>query len=249
MIIAHRGESFLAPENSLSAINLAWEKGAIAVEIDIHLTADGEIVVIHDNHTGRVGDRKYIIAKSTLQELKGVDIGRKKAPAYSGERIPTLKDVLMTIPATGKLIVEIKCGREVILPLTEILKIPGLKNHQIEIISFDHETLSLAKKSMPQHKMLWLLDLDYYWPSWLIRKDTQKIIRELKAMNLDGVDVWAGKILNREFVRVFKEEGLPVYAWTVNDAAEAKELLGFGVDAITTDRAEWLTQQVGKEGL
>jgi len=77
-IVAHRGESFKAPENSLSAINMAWGNGARAVEIDIHLTADNEIVVIHDKHTGPVGDRKLLIKKTKSHVLKGVDIGIKK---------------------------------------------------------------------------------------------------------------------------------------------------------------------------
>jgi len=244
MIIAHRGESYLAPENSLSAITLAWEKGVKEVEIDIHLTADNEIVVIHDNHTGRVGDAKYIIAKSFLQELKGVDIGRIKAPAYAGERIPTLMEVIKTIPWDRILMIEIKSGSEIIIPLTEILRQSELENHQFELVSFDIKTLSLAKKAMPQYKMLWLLDLDYYWPYWLLRKNHEKIIKEVVSKHLDGVSAWAGKSLDNKFVCAFKKEGLLVYAWTVNDAAKAEKLLGFGVDAVITDRAAWLTQQL-----
>jgi glycerophosphoryl diester phosphodiesterase len=67
MIIAHRGESYLAPENSLASINMAWHKGAEAVEIDIQLTTDNEIVVIHDSNTKRVGNKNLKIAASTLE--------------------------------------------------------------------------------------------------------------------------------------------------------------------------------------
>ena len=248
MIIAHRGESYVAPENSLSAINQAWEKGAKAVEIDVHLAADHEIVVIHDKHTGRIGDVKYLIAKSSLQKLKGVDIGRKNAPDYAGENIPTLLEVIKIIPRDRKLIIEIKCGNEIIVPLTETLQKSGLENDQFEIISFDLNTLSLAKKAMPQYNMLWLLDLDYYWPHWLLRTNPAKIIKKVIRNKLNGVNAWAGKALDKSFVNAFKKEGLLVYAWTVNEPAKTETLLGNGIDAITTDRAAWLTGQLAKMG-
>ncbi len=244
MIIAHRGESYLAPENSLSAINLAWEKGAKAVEIDVHLTADREIVVIHDKHTGRIGDVKYRVAKSSLRKLKGVDIGRKKAPHYAGEHIPTLLEVIKTVPRGGKLIIEIKCSKAIIAPLTETLQKSGLENDQFEIISFDLKTLSLAKKTLPQYTMLWLLDLDYHWPHWFLKTNRKMIIRKVIRNRLDGVNARAGKALDKTFVSAFKKEGLLVYAWTVNELAKTEALLENGVDAITTDRAAWLTGQL-----
>lgn len=246
MIIAHRGESYIAPENSLTAINLAWEMGAKAVEIDVHLTADREIVVIHDKDTGRTGDAKHLIAKSSLEKLKSVDIGRKKGTEYAGEKIPTLLEVVKSIPRDRKLIIEIKCSNEIILPLAEILHKSGLGNHQFEIISFDLKTLSLAKKTMPQYKMLWLLDLDYYWPYWFVRINSAKIIKKVIRNNLNGVNAWAGKSLNKTFVNAFKKEGLLVYAWTVNEISKAENLLGNGVDAITTDRAAYLAEQLAK---
>lgn len=246
MIIAHRGESYIAPENSLAAINLAWKNGVGAVEIDVHLSLDGEIVVIHDSHTGRTGDAKHIIAKSSLKKIKSVDIGKKKADKYAGENIPTLREVIKTIPADGKLIIELKCGEEILFTLSEVLKKSGLKDDQLEIISFDLKTLSLAKKFMPRYKMLWLLDLDYYWPHWLLRINRSKIIEKLKANNINGVNAWSGKSLNKNFVDFFKKEGFLVYTWTVNDVSNAQSLFAMGVDGITTDRAAWLKDQLEK---
>jgi glycerophosphoryl diester phosphodiesterase len=243
-IVAHRGESFEAPENSLSAINMAWEKGARAVEIDIHLTADNEIVIIHDKHTGRVGDKKLFVKKSKLHELKSVDVGIKKNKVFKGERIPTLNEVIETVPVEAKLVIEVKCGKEIINPLVELLKCAKLKNNQIEIISFSLEVLSLIKKIVPQYKILWLLDLDYYLPHWVLRINPYKIIKKIKDNGLDGVDVWAGKVINKSFVKAFKEDGLCFYVWTVNDLGEAHRVLGYGVDAITTDRAEWISKQL-----
>jgi len=245
-IVAHRGESFKAPENSLSAINMAWENGARAVEIDIHLTADNEIIVIHDKHTGRVGDRKLFVKKTDLHELKGVDIGIKKAKVFKGERIPSLNEVLETVPLGAKLVIEIKCGKEIIYPLIQLLKSSKLEDDQIEIISFNLEVLTLIKKQAPHSKALWLLDLDYYLPHWLLRIRPKKIIKTIKENGLDGVNVWAGKIINQSFVKAFHDEALCFYVWTINDLNEAQRVLAYGVDAITTDRAEWLTKQLAE---
>ena len=92
--------------------------------------------------------------------------------------------------------------------------------------------------------MLWLLDLDYYLPAWLLFNNTQKNIRQVLNGKLDGVNVWAGKKINKEFVNQFKKQKLLVYTWTVNDLKTAKDLLKMGVDALTTDRAAWLKKQL-----
>lgn len=243
-MVAHRGESFDAPENTMAAIKLAWHRGVKAVEIDVRLSSDNEIVVIHDAHTGRVGDKKLLIKKSKLHEIRTVDIGIKKAVAYKGEKIPTLNEILETIPLNSKLIIEVKCGEEIISPLKKIFINSRLKNNQIEIISFDLELIAKIKEQLPMYKALWLLDLDYYWPHWLLRIDPLKIIEKINKNNLDGVDVWAGKVINQSFVDVFIDRGLLLYTWTVNDVAFARKLLNFGVDAITTDRASWLNKQI-----
>ena len=244
MIIAHRGESFLAPENTLSSINLAWKKGAMAVEIDIHLTLDNEVVVIHDFDTGRTGDKNLRIKDSTLQQLKDVDIRNNKLLPFSREKIPTLKEVLKTIPPKGKLVIEVKCGEEIIKPLASILQNSGLEIYQIEIIAFDIRTLSLFKSIIPQYKMLWLLDLDYTIPNWLYWSRPNRILKKVIDNNLDGIDAWAGKVLTKNFINVFKEEDLWVYTWTVDDIHIARKLYDYGVDGITTNRAGWLTEQL-----
>jgi len=245
-IIAHRGESYIAPENSLAAINLAWKNGAKAVEIDIQLTGDGNVVVIHDKHTGRVADRKYTIAKSNLETIKSVDIGIKKAEEYKGEKIPTLSEVLETVPNNAKLIIEIKCGNEIIRPLKTLVLNSNIRINQIEFISFNLKVVSKIKEQLPLYKALWLLDLDYYWPHWLLRIRPNKIIKIVAKNKLDGVNVWAGKVINKSFVKAFKERGLHLYTWTVNDIEFANALLSMGVNAITTDRAAWLCKRINE---
>ena len=96
LIIAHRGESYDAPENTLAAINLAWQRNADAVEIDIQLSADNQIVVIHDLNTKRIGNRNKKVKKQTLAELKELEAGKHKGEKWKDEKIPTLSEVLET---------------------------------------------------------------------------------------------------------------------------------------------------------
>lgn len=100
------------------------------------------------------------------------------------------------------------------------------------------------KKQAPQYKTLCLLDLDYYFPHWLLYIKPKKIIKTIKKHGLDGVNVWAGKIINPSFVKAFHNENLYFYVWTINDLNKAQKVLSFGVDAIATDRAEWLTKHL-----
>ncbi len=243
-VIAHRGESFDAPENTLASINRAWENNVECVEIDIHFSKDNEIVVIHDYDTLRMSGTKKVIKRTPLQELKLLNMGSYKNFNLLNEHIPTLREVIETVPSEGKLIIEIKSEDRILEKLKFELDQSELKNSQIEIIAFDLHTIAQAKKIMPEYKMLWLLDLDYFWPHWLLRINKKRIIRIVKKHQLDGVNVWAGKILNRKFIERFQNAGLLVYTWTVNQPKTAERLLNAGINGITTDRAAWMTQQL-----
>ena len=246
IIIAHRGESYDAPENTLAAINIAWKRNVHAVEIDIQLTSDNEIVVIHDKDTLRVSGKKKIIRKSSLKELKLLNAGFRKEGNWENSSIPKLSEVLGTVPPNRKLIIEIKSNDSILQKLTYELSQSRLLPSQIELIAFNAVTLEKAKQLMPEYRMLWLLGLDYMWPWWLVWIHKKRIINNVKKLKLDGVNVWAGKLLNRSFISIFKEAGLYVYAWTVNDPEKARSLIENGVDGITSDRAGWMIEQLKK---
>ena len=120
IIIAHRGESFDAPENTLASINLAWERNADAVEIDIQLTKDKKIVVIHDKSTLRTGGKMKRIATSTYNELHQINVGKLKGAKWKNEKIPLLNEVIDTIPANKILFIELKSNADIINPLKSI---------------------------------------------------------------------------------------------------------------------------------
>ncbi|PJB59121.1 MAG: glycerophosphodiester phosphodiesterase [Bacteroidetes bacterium CG_4_9_14_3_um_filter_41_19] len=246
-IIAHRGESFDAPENTLASIQLAWQKEVKTVEIDVRMTIDNQIVVIHDPDTFRISGKKLVVKRSTLHELKQLDFGSHKHPKWADERIPTLREVLSTVPPEGKLIIEIKSNTHILDRLKQELSQSGLESAQIELIAFDVQILKKAKQLMPEYKMLWLLELDYSRPQQLLWTEKKKIINKVKRFHLDGVDVWAGQAMNCDFISAFKDAGLLIYAWTVNDPEKAGWLLQNGIDGITTDKAGWMTEELVKK--
>lgn len=239
-IIAHRGASYIAPENTMASVMLAWEKGVDA-EIDVHLSKDNQILVIHDASTKRTGQIDLEVKETEHQELRKIDVGSFKSEEYAGEQIPFLADIIKTIPPGRKLYVEIKCGKEV-LPILEKLITESGKISQIVIIGFDLETVTLSKK---------LIDVPTYWLKGTEKdKETEEwiphnpqLVQIAENNGLDGLDVhYAG--ITKEFMDAVKASGQKLYVWTVDDPEEAIRLVRLGVAGITTNRPELLRQQL-----
>jgi len=246
LIIAHRGESFDAPENTLASINLAWERNAEAVEIDVHLSKDNKVVVIHDTKTKRTTGYNKKISRQTLSELKNLDAGSWKDKKWSDEKIPTLREVLETVPENKKLIIEIKSNKIIIPFLKEDISSSKLTTSQIEFISFNYKTIVETKKIFPKHIALYLVDLDYTWYTRLKSPSVERLIKKVRNGNLDGLDVWAGKLLSEQFVSKVKSAGLLLYVWTVDNPQLARKLVRWNVDGITTNKAQWLSAELEK---
>ena len=239
-IIAHRGASHLAPENTMASVMLGWEKGA-DVEVDVYLTKDNKIVTIHDKTTKRTAVTDVNVAETTSDELRKLDVGSFKSEEYAGEQIPFLADIVETIPPGRKLYVEIKCGQEILLHLSELLTASG-KMSRIVIIGFDLETVTMSKE---------IIDVPTYWLKGTEKiKDTEQWIphnpqlaQTAKEQGLDGLDVhYAG--VTKEFADALKASGLKLYVWTVDDPEEAIRLVKLGIDGITTNRPGWLQEQL-----
>lgn len=244
LFIAHRGESRDAPENTLAAVKLAWQRGVKMVEVDVHLTADNEICVIHDSDTLRTTGKKLIVIKSSLKELQKLDAGSWKGEKWTGEKIPALREVLASVPSHGKLIVEIKCDSAILGKLKQEIKNSGLRNNQVEIIAFNLQTLAKAKQMMPQIKMLWLFMSRPRWIQYIKGTFPDAVLKNLQKHNLDGVNIGDSRHLKTGFVEKYTSAGYPVYVWTVNDADRAFELASSGVNCITSDRAAWMGEML-----
>lgn len=241
LIIAHRGASHDAPENTLAAVRLAWEQGADAVEIDVHLTRDGRLAVIHDPDTQRTAGEARVIAEAGFADLRRLDVGRWKQPCFAGEGIPALEDVLALVPAGRRLFVEIKAGVAAVAALQRALAAaPPLRAAQLAVISFDLEVAAAAKRALRDREVCWIADSGAEAP----RATLDDIIADARAAGLDGVDLEAGWPLDRARVQQIHALGFQVYVWTVDDAPVARRAAAAGVDGITTNRPGWLRDQL-----
>ena len=231
--IAHRGESFLAPENTLAAANLAWELGSGFVEVDVHLSSDHQVMVCHDDRVSKRAGDKPVISQTHSQELRRLDVGSWKSAAYQNEKVPFLEEVIATVPDQGTLIVEIKCGPE-ILPVLQQITADSPNKNRLIFISFGWETILAAKNRFPGHLC--------YWVSEDKTGLTDKI-RVFADNGIDGIDLYY-EIIDGEIIEQAHRSGLDVLCWTVDDPIKARQLIDLGVTGITTNRPAWLKSKV-----
>jgi glycerophosphoryl diester phosphodiesterase len=245
-VVAHRGESADAPENTLAAFRLAWERNVSAIELDVHLTRDGRAVVSHDADTKRTTGVEKVIVESTLAELRALDAGRWKGERWAGERLPTLEDALATIPAGGRCFVEIKVGPEAVPAVRTAIRESGRKPGQFVIISFNLETVAEAKRQLPEIEAYYLASFrqDERTGAWTPSID--ELIARARAARLDGLNLAFRGPVDSAAVRRIKAAGLGIYVWTVDDADVARRMAAAGVDGITTNRAAWLRAELGR---
>jgi glycerophosphoryl diester phosphodiesterase len=249
VIVAHRGASFDAPENTLAAYRLAWEQGADGAEGDFYLTADGKIVCIHDPTTKRTGDRELDVAKSTFEELRKVDVGSWRDAKYKGERIPTIDEVLAVVPSGKLYYIEIKCGSEILPALEAAIAKSGVRAEQLRIISFNAKVIAEAKKRMPHIKAHWISGFKADKETKEIAPTTETVFKTLKETSSDGFNgQWNAKIWTPAFVEKLKRMGLETAAWTVDDPAVAQKLAKAGVWGLTTNKPGFLREQLKAAG-
>lgn len=254
-VIAHRGlgqgtlRPEAPPENTLPAISAAWAAGADACEIDIHLSADGHIVVIHDDKTERTCGAPWLVREHTLAELRALDAGRWKDERWAGTPIPELGEVLATVPAGKRLFLELKSGPACLPALARAIAASGLAPAQLPIISFGIDALALTKRALPQHEchLLVAFETDYAHGRWVAKyaegyravtepADVDRLIAKVAAAGLDGID--ASFAQPARFARRVRAAGLKCLAWTVNEPEVAVALARDGVTSITSDYPE-----------
>lgn len=233
--IAHRGASYLAPENTVASANMAWELGADAVEVDVYLARDNRVMVIHDPTTKRTcsGKKNFTIKDTPSVVLRDLDAGAWKDQKFRGEKIPFLSEIIETIPEGKTLVVEIKCGSEILLHLQRVIESRGKKD-QIVFICFDWDTILATKAEFPENKCYWLIGN---------KRGLKRKIEEAANVGLDGINL-NYSIIDKEVMEQANSYNLEVLTWTVDDPEEAKHLSELGVKGITTNRPQWLKNQM-----
>lgn len=236
LFIAHRGESRDAPENTLAAFRLAWERGASAIELDVRLTADERVVVIHDADLRRVGRTRWRVDHVTADTLRTIDVGRWKHRRWAGERVPLLAEVLATVPRGRKVFIEIKTGPELVPALVRTLGASDVSPAQIVVMSFVPATMAAVVKWLPHYEACLLLTAR----QWLRGEGIRAAMDAARALGCASLDLEVHRRLDRAVVESAIAADMRLYTWTVNRLATARRLASAGIHGITTDRCGWM---------
>lgn len=245
-IIAHRGASHDAPENTMASVRLAWERNADGVEIDVMLSKEGSIVLFHDKSLKRLAGRDGKIGDLTLAEIRQLDVGKWKAAKWTGERVPRLAEALATIPKGKRMFVELKTGPEIVPELKRVVAASGKAPEQIIFISFNYDTCVRIKREIPQYQVAHISRFRNRPNPAKPTPTIEKLIAGAKAGNLDALDLDGNGGVGAEEAKKMKRAGLGFYVWTINDPKRARELIAAGVEGITTDRPGWLRDQLSR---
>ena len=239
-LIAHRGMSSLAPENTLAAFSLCKAHNIQWFECDIDILRDGTIIVSHDDTLDRCTDKRGQLYNISHDDIANIDAGSWFADQFIGEKLPTLEE-LIALANTLELNmnIEIKsCAASPELSYTLIDNlIVGLKNldpeRELIVSSFNHLALTEFKRRSPETQVACLFESHNLWDNW------NSILDWCNADYIHPQD----KGLTQEMVHKFKAAGFKVNVWTVNDHARANQLFNWGVDGICTDIAHEFTIQ------
>ena len=242
-IVAHRGASKDAPENTLPAFRLGWEQGADAIEGDFWLTKDGHIVCIHDGQTKKYSETNLVVSDSTLAELQQLDVGAYRGQAFKGTCIPTISEVFATIPCQKKIYIEVKCGAEIIPALLKELQKSGLQKEQVVVISFKQQVIRELKAQAPDYKAYWLSGFKKQ-KTGEITPSLDSVLSTLDEIRADGLS--SSTAIPNNFISPIINAGYEWHVWTVNDPKLAKKFRKLGVQSITTDIPGMMIQHLAK---
>ena len=234
-VIAHRGLSGRAPENTLTAIRRAIEVGADMVEIDVTLSSDKHVVVIHDETLDRTTNGSGEVGEHSLSELKELDAGAWFNPEFAGEHLPTLDEVLREVDGRILLNVEIKSeavARGVVPLVASEIRELGMID-QVVVSSFSPEALRQMHEAAPEITTAVLYNTKFH-----TGLDAVDIVTELGA----SVFNIKRQRLTRKMLRRCRENGIPVGVYTVNEPRRLRRLVKRGIGAIFTDHPDRLIE-------
>jgi glycerophosphoryl diester phosphodiesterase len=244
---AHRGASARAPENTLEAFRLAMEAGAGGLELDVHLTRDGEVVVIHDATVDRTTDGSGAVAGMSLDELRGLDAGYRFSPdggityPYRGRglRVPTLAEVFEEFPAAS-VNIDIKepqqGAEEAVLQITQ----NGGAEERSLVVSDDHAVVRRFRGVSRGHISTGASRPEIAAFFILSRLRLERLVHPAYDALQVPVEHGGITLVTPRFVEAAHSRGARVDVWTINDPGEMRRLLDLGVDVIMTDRPETL---------
>ncbi len=235
MVVAHRGASGYAPENTLSAMKKAIEMKAEMSELDVQETADGEIILLHDNTTKRTGKKDLNIWELNYDDLKDIEVGEWFSEEYKGEPIPTLKEVIDLIRGKMKLNIELKANKHEKMLAERSLKVVMDNDFLDQVIftSFKFDEIRKIRALNKEAKVGYIFG---------------KLPENVDVFTED-VDLLSAhyKSVDAKFVKRAKSNGKEVHVWTVNEPEDMKRMIELGVEAIITNYPDVLRKVLDGE--
>ena len=232
LIGAHRGDSSHAPENSLAAFQAALQAGAELIELDVRLTRDGMLAVIHDENLLRITGVAGVVSDMTMSQLRTLDAGRQRGSRWAGPGLPELGDVLQMVSGDIVVNIEVK-GDASALPVLADRVIAHDMGERVIVSSFDAAVVRAASALQPPL----LVGL-------LLNRPAEDPVDAARAAGADLVHMQHG-IVTAAQVDALHGAGLAVLTWTVNDPREMRRVTQLGVDAILSDDPRLLREMVG----
>lgn len=231
LVVAHRGFSWIAPENTLAAYRLAIEAGADFAECDVYLTRDNIPVLMHDRTLGRTTGVSDRMRDLTLAEVRKLDAGKWKGPQFEGEGVPTLVEAIELTKGKLRLVIEIK--EEAMSPqVVEAIRSTAVDPQDLMIFSFYDKAVEEIARLEPRLPTTWLID-----DPGLDRAAWRAAVTRALEIRATAIGTSLTRV-DPGFVRLAHECGLMVFVWTVNEPQDVGYLLSIGVDVVITDRPD-----------
>ncbi|MCL6266434.1 glycerophosphodiester phosphodiesterase [Flagellimonas myxillae] len=236
-IVGHRGAAGLAPENTLASFKRALDLKVDYIELDLHVSADGELIVIHDSNVKRTTDGEGEIADMTLQQIKQLDAGSWFGPEFGSEKVPTFEEVLDLVNGQCKILVELKWSKKGAYPslvdkLLQLIQDRGVSD-QLIIQSFERSYLEEITTSNNPVEIQQLIFgkssiLPIYFDTQL-RFGSFEPVAGITSLNMFYL------YLNKGWVNTNEQLGFGTGVFTINDENDMKKAATFGADLIITD--------------
>ncbi|MGC9144660.1 MAG: glycerophosphodiester phosphodiesterase [Nitrososphaeria archaeon] len=239
LLFGHRGARGLAPENTLPAFDLALQYGMDGVELDVHESADGEIIVMHDELVDRTTNGNGYIKEMTLEQIKSLDAGVKFSSKYAGTKVPTLSEVFDRYREKLLYKVEIKHSYEYYPNIEEkVLETVDRFNlkKNVQIISFDFDSLKKVREIDNKIEIGLIIEGR---PRWFI-----DIAKKLEAT---WIQAFHGLVYSKNDVTELHKDGIKLGLWTINEVKDIIRFCEMGVDDLTGDYPDRLSKECKKE--
>jgi glycerophosphoryl diester phosphodiesterase len=254
--LAHRGSSLTAPENTMEAFRVAKEGGAGGLELDVHMTRDGEVVVIHDDTVDRTTDGSGLVRERSLEELRRLDAGYRfttdggKTYPFRGRRlaVPTLEEVYRAFPGMP-INVEIKEDQPgVEEEVLRIIREAGAQDHTL-VASGKHVVIRRFRAIAGEEIRTAASRREIYAFFVLSRLRLEGLLRPPYEALQVPADHRGITVVTPRFISAAHEQGVRVYVWTINDPREMRRLLDMDVDGVITKHPAALREVLEQRGM